>query len=369
MDFNQLSELLKRTSTELVQRSVKAVNVNLTLRNWLFGYYIVEYEQNGEDRAKYGKIILKALAQTLDIKGLGETSLKLCRQFYLAYPEIISLINIRKSQTMLDELPALTLTDGVKSQTVSDQSVQKDAISHFQNLIAAASFNHFTELVKIEDKVKRRFYELFILRTTPSVRELRRQIETLTYERVQLSRDPALAFDAVARGVISETSIDFVKSHYFFEFLNINNPELIEESELERGLIAHLQEFIIELGNGFCFEARQKRILIGDEYFFIDLVFYHRVLKCHILIELKTEWVKHEHIGQLKVYLQHYKRTVMVPDDNPPVGILLVTGKNKTLVEYAVADSDMEIFVSKYQLQLPDKKKLERFIQEELNKM
>jgi len=159
---------------------------------------------------------------------------------------------------------------------------------------------------------------------------------------------------------------DLIKSHYFFEFLNIGQPHLVEESELEQALVSHLQQFITELGNGFCFEARQKRILIGDEYYFIDLVFYHRILKCHVLIDLKTEAAKHEHIGQLKSYLNYYKRNIQESNDNPPVGILLVTNQNKALVEYAIADSDLDIFVSKYQLQLPDKSQLEAFINNEL---
>ncbi len=392
MNFEQLSDVLRRTSDELVRRSVRAVNVNLTIRNWLFGYYIVEYEQNGEDRARYGSNLLKALSESINIRGLGETSLKICRQFYIAYPGITRIIadNInavflddpvstapsilvpilkeKKRQTLSDESPAKRRAGHGKGQSISGDIAGEDFISHFRSLLTAASFHHFTELIKIEEPVKRRFYELIILKTTPSVRELRRQIETLTYERVNLSNDPVEAFNELISSIVPENSNQLVKSHYFFEFLNIHNPELIEESDLERALIGHLQEFMMELGNGFCFEARQKRILIGDEYFFIDLVFYHRVLKCHVLIELKTEWVKHEHIGQMKVYLQHYKRCMMARDDNPPVGILLVTGKNRTLVEYAVADADREIFVSKYQLQLPDKKALERFIRDELRK-
>jgi RecB family endonuclease NucS len=151
--------------------------------------------------------------------------------------------------------------------------------------------------------------------------------------------------------------------------LNLKHPELVEESDLENALINQLQEFIMELGNGFCFESRQKRILIGDEYFFIDLVFYHRILKCHVLIELKTEKVNHEHIGQLKTYINYYKKNYTLPNDNPPVGILLVTTQNKTLVEYAIADSDKDIFVSQYLLQLPDKEQLVTFINEELKKL
>jgi len=207
---------------------------------------------------------------------------------------------------------------------------------------------------------------LLILKTQPSVKELKRQIETLTFERVGLSENHKNSFDEVANKIKPQQVADLVKSHYFFEFLHVEQAHLIEETELEQALVSHLQQFITELGNGFCFEARQKRILIGDEYYFIDLVFYHRILKCHVLVELKTEMAKHEHIGQLKSYLQHYKKNVQEESDNPPVGILLVTHQNKTLVEYAIADSDLDIFVSKYQLQLPDKEKLEAFINNEL---
>lgn len=285
--------------------------------------------------------------------------------------DVNSNVNItsRIGQTLSDKFQKSGNEDNKNSQTLPDFLDVSITEDHLSKLLYAASFNHIIELIRIDDPIKRKFYELLILKTTPSVRELHRQIETLTYERVILSSDKPDAFEELSKKISPATSADLFKSHYFFEFLDINQPKMIEESELEQALIDHLQDFILELGNGFCFEARQKRILIGDEYFFIDLVFYHRILKCHILIELKTEWVKHEHIGQLKVYLQHFKKTVMATDDNPPVGILLVTGKNKTLVQYAVAESDKELFVSKYQLQLPAKKELERFIQNELKKL
>lgn len=253
------------------------------------------------------------------------------------------------------------------SATQEFQSGYKNEnLEHVSNIFQSVSYTHLTELIKIDDPTKRHFYELLILKTQPTVKELKRQIDTLTYERVGLSENHKGSFDEVMRKIKPQQTIDLVKSHYFFEFLNIGQPHLIEESELEQALIEHLQQFIIELGNGFCFEARQKRILVGDEYYFIDLVFYHRILKCHVLVELKTETAKHEHIGQLKSYLNYYKKNIQEGNDNPPVGILLVTSQNKTLVEYAIADSDLDIFVSKYQLQLPDKAKLEAFINNEL---
>jgi predicted nuclease of restriction endonuclease-like (RecB) superfamily len=236
-------------------------------------------------------------------------------------------------------------------------------------LLLSCSFSHIAELIKLEETTKRKFYELLILKTTPSVRELQRQIYTLTYERVGFSQNKEIALKQIRNKITPELNTDLVKTHYFFEFLNLKHPELVEESDLENALINQLQEFIMELGNGFCFESRQKRILIGDEYFFIDLVFYHRILKCHVLIELKTEKVNHEHIGQLKTHINYYKKNYTLPNDNPPVGILLVTTQNKTLVEYAIADSDKDIFVSQYLLQLPDKEQLVTFINEELKKL
>ncbi|HRZ79969.1 MAG TPA: PDDEXK nuclease domain-containing protein, partial [bacterium] len=159
---------------------------------------------------------------------------------------------------------------------------------------------------------------------------------------------------------------DAVKSHYLFEFLGINSPDLIEETELENALINNLQQFIVELGNGFCFEARQKRVLIGDEYFFIDIVFYHRILKCHILVELKVDSFNHSHASQLVTYLNYYKKNMMEDGDNPPIGILLVTDKNTALVEYATANEKDHLFVSKYKLNLPSEEELKSFLEKEL---
>ncbi len=361
MNFNKLVSSIQHTNDFLQQSAVKAVNTHLTLRNWLTGFYIVEFEQNGNDRAKYGAKLLETIAKNISIKGLSAPELSRCRQFYNTYPQFSGLI----TQEFQNVPPADFLTEkaifGLPTQELENKDLKHVSII-FQNI----SYTHFSELIKIDDSTKRRFYELLILKTQPNVKELKRQIETLTFERVGLSDNHRTSFDEVMNKIQPQQATDLVKSHYFFEFLNIGQPHLIEEVELEQALISHLQQFITELGNGFCFEARQKRILIGDEYYFIDLVFYHRILKCHVLIELKTENAKHEHIGQLKSYLQHYKKKIQEENDNPPVGILLVTNQNKTLVEYAIADSDLDIFVSKYQLQLPDKAKLEAFINNEL---
>ena len=364
MNFKNLVTHIQQANDFLQQRAVKAVNTHLTFRNWLIGFYILEFEQNGSDRAEYGAKLLENIAKNITIKGLTAPELSRCRQFYKTYPQIFGLIT-QEFNNMLptDFLPenANELILGLLTQELHNE-VRKHILTIFQNI----SYTHFTELIKIDDDTKRHFYELMILKMQPSVKELKRQIDTLTYERVGLSENYKTSFDELIHKIQPQQAIDLVTSHYFFEFLNLGQPHKIEETELEQYLVSHLQQFITELGNGICFEARQKRILIGDEYYFIDLVFYHRILKCHVLIELKTDIAKHEHIGQLKSYLQHYKKKVQEENDNPPVGILLVTNQNKTLVEYAIADSDLDIFVSKYQLQLPDKSKLEAFINNEL---
>lgn len=268
-------------------------------------------------------------------------------------------------QLVTDELQVVLNKNITIRQSATDELTSSDN-SYLFSLLKTTSFTHFAELVQIDDPIKRKFYELLILKTTPTVKELKRQIETLAFERLGLSGDKNIALAQLERKILPAIPSDAVKSHYFFDFLDLKNPQLVEESELEQALIDHLQAFIIELGKGFCFEARQKRVLIGDEYFFIDLVFYHRILKCHVLIDLKTEKAKHTHIGQLKAYVQHYKKNEMTDGDNPPVGLLLVTDQNKTLVEYAIAESDKELFVSKYLLQLPNKEILEAFINNEL---
>lgn len=200
-----------------------------------------------------------------------------------------------------------------------------------------------------------------------SVAELKRQINSLYFERSGMSNNPEKLSRIVNEKSQALIPTDIIKSPFTFEFLGLKAKDVVYESDLEQALIDHLEEFLLELGHGFCFEAKQKRILIGDKYYFIDLVFYHRVLKCHILVELKTKEVAHENIGQLKTYINYYKKNICLPNDNPPVGLLLVTENDKALVEYAVADSDQQLFVSKYELELPSTKELENFIRKELN--
>ncbi len=379
MRFNTLVKNIENTHSAFFKQTANAVNINLSLRNWFIGFYIIEFEQNGKDRAEYGKKLLQSLAEKLNEKGFSYRNLNLFRKFYLTYPEIMQSLT---AQSDLSQFPILQLATAEleeklqlnKNQltTINQGSVSQlnsNEKSHLIFLLKKTSFTHFVELMAIENLIKRKFFELLIINTTPSVKELKRQINTLAYERVGLSKNTKEAMQTLQSNIIPAAPNDIVKSHYFLEFLEFNSPELIEENELEQALINHLQHFILELGNGFCFEARQKRILIGEKYYFIDLVFYHRLLKCHVLIELKVNDFEHSNASQLNTYINYFKKEIQQDNDNPPVGILMVANKDRALVEYATAGMDKNLFVSKYMLQLPKKKQLENFLNNELKKL
>lgn len=333
------------------------MNRLLTIRNWLIGYYIVEYEQKGEDRAKYGANLLNVLSSSLDIKGLSFTNLKLNRLFYIAFPQIGQAVSdqfiLQNSLTGIVQTPSAQSAEGVLSEKI----------------ITNLSFSHITLLLAVDDPLKRAFYAVEAIKGTWSVRDLKRQINSLLFERSGMSKKPELLLENLDGKIERQPQTSFVKDIYTFEFLGLPASDAVEESDLETALLNHFQQFLMEMGYGFCLEARQKRILIGDTYYFIDLVFYHRVLKCHVLIDLKVEAFDHNNAGQLNTYINYYKKEMMLPGDNPPVGILMVTDKSDALVEYATAGMDEQLFVRKYMLELPDKKKLEAFMKNELKNL
>ena len=369
MNFDLLLNTIQQTHTVFQQNAVKAVNVSLTLRNWLIGYYIVEFEQNGEDRAKYGDKLIPNLVSGLNSKSLSFRNLNLFRQFYLLYPQIVQTLSAQLEQ--LQHNSNFPIMQSVSAQlenqeTVVIKTAEKRLEIPPQKLITNLSFSHLVELFPIKDPLQRLFYEMECIKGTWSVRELRRQINTLYFERSALSKQPEKLSELTQLQSESVVPVDVIKSVYAFEFLGLNAKDIVEESDLEKALIEHIQAFILELGNGFCFEARQKRILIDEEYYFIDLVFYHRVLKCHVIVELKLDEFKHEHLSQLNTYVSYYREEVKREDDNPPIGILMCTKKGKKLVEYALSGMDEKLFVSKYMLELPSKEVLTAFLEKEL---
>ncbi len=351
--FTALIQSIQTAHQQLAEQAGRAVNISLTLRNWLIGHYIAEYELNGKDRAQYGDRLFTELAKALvGLSNCNRRQLYRYHRFYLLYPMIVGTL----------PPPFKTLPLLPPKQIVGTASPQS-APPH--DLINRLSYSHFDELVDIDDPTKRAFYELECLRGNWSVRELKRQMGSLYYERSGLSHDPQKLSELANSHADVQRGFN-IRDPYVFEFLGLKPAEVMSESHLEQQLTDKLQAFMLELGHGFCFEARQKRILIGGEHFFVDLVFYHRILKCHVLVELKLQAFNHENLGQLNTYVNWYRQHMMTPGDNPPVGLLLCTDKNHALAEYALAGMDNQLFVSKYQLGLPKKEEMQRFMDEQL---
>lgn len=361
MDFKLLLTHLHRTHDFMQNRAGTIVNQSHTLRNWLYGFYIVEYEQNGEDYAQYGSRLLYRLAAELKkggIKGVSYTNLTLFRKFYLYYPQIGIFI---REIVGLDEEQKLLMRN---LQTPSEDFETAQMLPP-DLLLSKLSFSHFVELLKVDESVKRLFYEVETIKGNWTRLDVKRQIGTLLYERTGLSQKKEALIAQIERGHSNMTLADIIRDPYMFEFSGLKTGEVFPEKDLEKALLDHLQEFLLELGTGFCFEARQKSFLIDNRRYKVDLLFYHRILKCHIMIDLKAHEFTHEDAGQMNFYLNYHIDNEMQKDDNPPIGIVLCTVKNETVVRYATGALDNQIFVSKYMLQLPDETTLLNFINKE----
>ena len=372
--FDELTKIIRDTHDAAQTTAVKAINRMQTMRNWLYGYYIIEFEQHGKDRAEYGTQLLKRLEERVNRKGLTETLFKNSRKFYRLYPQmvenIIGVISPTVSDKLLETKDASGLCDAYmtanehveKSPTVSDGFRTTG-----QMIISRLSFSHIVEIMTVDDPLARYFYEQECIKCTWSVRELRRQISTNLYVRTGISSNPEKMLSLPSLQGHDNNELQ-IRQPFTFEFLGLKANEVVDEKDIENALIDHLQDFLLELGKGFCFESRQKRIIIDDEYYYPDLVFYNRILHCGVIIELKDEEFSHQNLGQLNAYVSHYKEHEMQPGDNPPIGILLCTRKGQKMVEYALAGMDNQLFVSTYMLQLPDKKTLEDFLLKQLEK-
>jgi predicted nuclease of restriction endonuclease-like (RecB) superfamily len=366
MNLVELAEALKEINTQTSSYASKAINLAVTVRNWIYGYYIQEYELNGNDRAKYGEKVISTLSEMLsaqNVQSCSRRQLHICRKFYIAYPSIMQTSFAQFERIFSKNL----LQKIVQTPSAQFEEASKLAVSS-TNLLNSLSFSHFVELLKTEGSLKRVFYEMECVKGNWSVIELRRQINSLYYERSALSKNKDKLSEIAHSDAQPYKPLDVIRDPYVFEFLGIKSHEVVLESKLADELRNKLQNFLMELGRGFCFEARNKRILIGDEYFFVDLVFYHRILKCHVLIELKTDKFNHSYMGQLNTYVKYFKKFEMQPGDNPPIGILLCTEKNNALVEFAMDESVSNIFVSKYKLELPTENEMKKFIEEQLKK-
>ncbi len=322
---------LKATIGQILEegrgKAAHAVNTILVETYWQIGRHIVEYEQGGEERAAYGKELLAKLSKDLTLeygKGFSRSNLTYMRKFYLAFP---------KSETLSHKL----------------------------------SWSHYFEILKTDDPLELNFYLRQCEQEKWSVRELKRQMKSMLFHRIALSRNKKGVMDIANEGAKVQTPSDILRDPYVFEFLGLPEQKHLTESELEKKLIDHLESFLLEMGKGFAFVGRQYRISISGRHFYVDLVFYHRILKCFVLIDLKTGEVEHNDVGQMNLYLNYFEKEESVEDDNQPIGIVLGAHKDHILIEYATANISNQLFVSKYQLYLPDQKQLAAALGKHLN--
>jgi len=330
--------------------------------------YLFEYEQKGLDRAEYGNNLYRNIAKRLKdrkVKGMSFTMLNTCKQVYLLYPQIVQTVS---EQSYLFENHGFEIIQAAAEQfnlSKINQNVKTISVENPSLFLSKISFSHILEFIKTEGALQRSFYELHTIKNNWTVRQLQREINSMLFERIGLSSDKELMFDKLKNDSISNFS-EIIKSPYILEFLNIPELSQYSENDLEQSIINHLQNFLIELGRGFCFEARQKRISFNNKHYRVDLVFYHRILKCHILIDLKIGEFDHSDAGQMNVYLNYFRENEMAEGDNPPIGIILCSQKDNALVHYATGGLPQEVFVSKYKLQLPSEEELKNLIENDV---
>ncbi|MBS1590280.1 MAG: DUF1016 family protein [Bacteroidetes bacterium] len=323
-NYDNLVDRISESYIAGQNRAVQAVNTSLLQTYWDIGQHIVEFEQNGKATAEYGKRLLERLSKDLNNlygKGFSLSNIKRFRQFYLAYQN---------------------------SATLSHQ----------------LSWSHYVELLKIDDELERSFYEKQSLIENWNVRELIRQKKTSLFLRLAGSQDKEGILKLAQQGKIIEQPTDLLREPYVLEFLKIPEPYHLSETDLEQRIIDNLQHFLLELGKGFAFVGRQYRIMLGNRPHRVDLVFYHRILKCFVLIDLKMSEAGYEDVGQMNMYMGYFAKEENVEDDNPPIGIILARHKDELLIEYATYESNSQLFVQKYQLYLPDKEELRKVLSE-----
>lgn len=349
------SQLLVRIGEIIIEarkQTVRTVNVILVKIYWEIGREIVEHELGGKTRAEYGTAFLDNLASELTNrygKGFTHSNLRRMRQFYFNYEICVTLSHKSDSNEIIST--PFREPSGPKVQTLSVKSVLSE------KMLSRLSWSHICLLLAVSDKDARSFYEVEIAKNAWSVREAKRQIESMLFERLALSKDKTGLKKLAQKGQIVETPEDALKDPYVLEFLGLNENEKWLESDLEQALMDHLQKFLLELGTGFMFVSRQHRISINNEHYRIDLVFYHKRLRSYILIDLKAGKFDHADYGQMKFYLNYFKMELNDESDNDPIGIILCYEKNDEFVEYVLKD-EKNIFAKKYLLSLPDKQKL-----------
>jgi len=358
MNFDQLVDLCRMTHEELQKQSIRAVDLTLVVRNWFFGHYIVMYEQNGADRAAYGAGLMDALTsrlKPLGIKGVSATRLRLYRSFYRGYAQIQPTL----SAELAPPEPSARIQPTPSVELAAAFGTTVELVKSIDHIIRRFSlgWSHYVSLLTIDSPDERRFYEIEAAANQWSVRELERQIASSLYQRLALSRDKDEIRRLSREGQIVAKAADLIKNPLVLEFLGLEERPHYTEEELEAAIIDKLETFLLELGKGFLFESRQKRFTFDNDHFRVDLVFYNRLLRCYVLIDLKRDKLTHQDLGQMQMYVNYFDRHVKLPDELPTIGIVLCRRKNDALVELTLPP-DANIFASKYQLYLPSKEEL-----------
>lgn len=321
-EYIELIQKIEHIINETKYNIAKSINTNMVQAYWIIGKYIVEFEQGGSFKAKYGEALLTNLSKDLKLRfgrGYSRPNLNNMRKFYRYYPIC---------------------------QNISDK----------------LSWSHFCELIKLDDELERNFYEKQIENENWNIETLKRQMNSSLFLRLAASKDKQGILDLSREGIQIQKPEDVIKDTYTLEFLNMPEKAIYEESELEEKIIDNLQKFLMELGKGFTFVGRQYPILVNNRHYHCDLVFYHRILKCFVLIDLKINSVQHEDVGQMNMYMGYFAKEENMPDDNPPIGIILTRNKDELLVEYATYGMDSNLFVSKYELYLPNRDELKKLV-------
>ncbi len=338
--YHKIAELLQSAR----QSVVRTINHIMVHTYFEIGRMIVEDEQQGKERAGYGKQVLKTLSLRLQKefgKGFSQDNLERMKRFYLLYSKPISATVLRKSEdNSIPQIPSAKLQ-----------------VPDFQ-----LSWSHYLKLMRIDDESERRFYEIECFQNNWSLRELQRQFDSALYQRLVLSRNKEKVKELSSKGLVLEKPQDAVKDPYILEFLGLSEKSDYSESELEQAIIDKIQLFLKELGKGFMFVSRQERISFDERHFYIDLVFYNRILRCFVIIDLKIGDLKHQDLGQMQMYVNYYDRFVKLPEENRTVGIILCRDKSEAMVEITLPEDNDQIFASRYRTVLPDKEDFRKLL-------
>jgi predicted nuclease of restriction endonuclease-like (RecB) superfamily len=355
--YNKITQLIEQSR----QRVIQSVNLTMVYTYYEIGRYIVEDEQKGEQRAEYGKAVLKELSERLTKrfgKGFSEDGLERMKKFYSIYAKQISATPLRKLQGFENEQINSIIPI---NQTLSNKSHEKaNTVYPIQFTL---SWSHYLVLMRVENQEARRFYEIEATQQQWSVRQLARQCASSLYERLALSRDKTEVMRLANEGQTIEKPADLLKNPFTLEFLGLEEKSAYTETILENRILSNLQKFLLEMGKGFLFETRQKRFTYDEESFYVDLVLYNRLLQCYVLVDLKTDKLKHQDLGQMQMYVNYYDRYVKQEFEKPTVGILLCETANQPLVELTLPEN-ANIYAAQYALYLPDKALLQQKLSE-----